>query len=99
MESQSQKPYDQGDVPSSNSDSSTNAGGYNTDMKGAEEGQYVRPTHHEMNWSFAATVHEWKYGSKLRVLKYYVGYFALGLLIGGIIGTIIAVVRVYAFHD
>ncbi|KAJ5605954.1 hypothetical protein N7510_008735 [Penicillium lagena] len=93
MDPQAQKPYDQGSIPSSN------AKDYNTNMKDAEEGQYVRPTHQEMNWSFAANAHEWKYGSKTRVLKYFFGYFALGLLIGGIIGTIIAVVRIYAFHD
>lgn len=99
MEPQTQKPYDHGSVPASNRDSSATAGGYNTNVKDAEEGQYIRPTHREMAWSVAANIHEWKHGSKTRVLKYYVGYFALGLLIGGIIGTIIAVIRIYAFHN
>ncbi|KAJ5306222.1 hypothetical protein N7508_005237 [Penicillium antarcticum] len=32
---------------------------------------------------------EWKYGSKARVIKYYLMYIMAGLIIGGIIGTVI----------
>lgn len=36
-------------------------------------------------------VEEWRYGSKARVVKYYVVHFLIGVLIGGIIGVVIGV--------
>lgn len=39
---------------------------------------------------------EWKYGSKLRVLKYYAVHFLIGVVIGAIVGVIIGVCVRYA---
>lgn len=32
---------------------------------------------------------EWKYGSKARVVKYYVVHICIGILVGGIIGVVV----------
>jgi hypothetical protein len=39
---------------------------------------------------------EWNYGSKARVIKYYLMYIMAGFIIGGIIGTVIGVCVRYA---
>lgn len=36
-------------------------------------------------------VEEWRYGSKTRVIKYYLVYMGIGLVVGAIIGVVIGV--------
>jgi hypothetical protein len=43
--------------------------------------------------TWSDTKREWRYGSKSRVFKYYLGYALAGFIIGAIIGIIIAVIR------
>ncbi|KAL5343579.1 hypothetical protein BJX70DRAFT_393638 [Aspergillus crustosus] len=54
------------------------------------ESQRQIPKNNLRTWSQVRQ--EWKYGSKSRVVKYYIAYFLIGFIVGGIVGTIIGLI-------
>lgn len=58
----------------------------------AYESQQLPPQRARIQ-TWSDTKREWRYGSRSRVFKYYLGYALAGFIIGAIIGIIIAVIR------